>query len=109
MRSIIIFPDSVGVAIVNPAPDCELPIQAIARKDVPAGSPYKIVPTTFFDNQVDIARENWTADFSSPDGYGAEYGAGTNLEVLEYFSNEDEILMCNLKNSENGETLTVQA
>ena len=40
----IIYPtDEGGVAIVIPAPDCSLSIEEIAAKDVPAGTPFKIV------------------------------------------------------------------
>ncbi len=40
----IIYPtDDGGVAIIVPAPECGLTIEAIAAKDVPAGKPYKIV------------------------------------------------------------------
>lgn len=40
----IIYPtDDGGVAIIVPAPNCGLSIEAIASKDVPAGKPYKIV------------------------------------------------------------------
>jgi len=44
MNQRIIFPtDDGGVAVIVPAPECGLSIQAIAAKDVPAGKPYKIV------------------------------------------------------------------
>ena len=40
----IIYPTPEGgVAIIIPAPNCELTIEEIAAKDVPAGIPYKIV------------------------------------------------------------------
>jgi hypothetical protein len=40
----IIFPnDEGGVSIVVPTPDCELSLEQIAGKDVPAGKPYQIV------------------------------------------------------------------
>ena len=40
----IIYPTPEGgVAIIVPAPDCGLTIEEIAAKDVPAGTPYKIV------------------------------------------------------------------
>ena len=40
----IIYPNNEGgVAIIIPAPECELTIEEIAAKDVPAGKPYKIV------------------------------------------------------------------
>ena len=32
-----------GVAVIVPAEECGLTIEEIASKDVPAGSPYKIV------------------------------------------------------------------
>lgn len=44
MNQRIIFPtDEGGVAVIVPAPECGLSIEAIAAKDVPAGKPYKIV------------------------------------------------------------------
>lgn len=44
MNSRIIYPtDDGGVAIIVPAPECELTIEEIATKDVPAGKPYKIM------------------------------------------------------------------
>lgn len=40
----IIYPTNEGgVAIIIPASECELTIEEIAAKDVPAGKPYKIV------------------------------------------------------------------
>jgi hypothetical protein len=42
MNQRIIYPTDDGVAIIVPA-DCELTIEEIAAKDVPAGKPYKIV------------------------------------------------------------------
>ena len=66
----IIYPNGKsGIMLVIPAPDCGIPVEEIARKDVPAGVPYLIlndsdVPDdrTFFDA--------WEADFSNPDGQG---------------------------------------
>ncbi|GAA2821579.1 hypothetical protein [Aminobacter aminovorans] len=57
------------MAVVIPAERAALPIEEIARKDVPAGVPYRIVAAT--DIPEDRSqRELWTADFSQPDGYG---------------------------------------
>jgi hypothetical protein len=40
----IIYPtDDNAVAVIIPAPECELTIEEIAAKDVPQGKPYKIV------------------------------------------------------------------
>ena len=44
MNKRIIYPnDEGGVAVIVPAPECELTIEEIAAKDVPAGKPYEIV------------------------------------------------------------------
>ncbi len=44
MNQRIIYPtDDGGVAVIIPAPECELTIEEIAAKDVPAGKPFKIV------------------------------------------------------------------
>lgn len=57
----IIYPTSTGIAVVTPTG--ELPIQEVARKDVPAGAPYLFVD----DSAIPTALE---ADFSVPDGHG---------------------------------------
>lgn len=47
MTKRIIYPTkNGGVAVIVPAPECELTIEEIAAKDVPAGVPFKIVDTT---------------------------------------------------------------
>ena len=44
MNSRIIYPtDDGGVAVIVPAAECGLSIEAIAAKDVPNGKPFKIV------------------------------------------------------------------
>jgi hypothetical protein len=44
MNQRIIYPtDEGGVAVLIPSPNCELTIEQIAAKDVPAGKPYQIV------------------------------------------------------------------
>ena len=40
----IIYPnDDGGVSIIVPSPNCDLTIEEIAAKDVPAGKPYQII------------------------------------------------------------------
>ena len=40
----IIYPnDEGGVSILTPAPECELTIEELAAKDVPADKPFQIV------------------------------------------------------------------
>ena len=47
MNQFIIYPtDEGGVAVIIPAPDCNLSIEEIAAKDVPTGKPYKIINTS---------------------------------------------------------------
>lgn len=63
----IIYPFESGIAVIHPTG--VLPIDEVARKDVPAGVPYLIVD----DSLIPADRTNrdaWTADFSTPDGYG---------------------------------------
>ncbi len=44
MNQRIIYPtDDGGVAVIVPAAECGLTIEAIAAKDVPEGKPFKIV------------------------------------------------------------------
>lgn len=65
---VVIFPSSATVSVVYPQP-CGLPIQEIARKDVPFGVPYRIIDAA--DIPADRTyRDAWSADFSAPDGHG---------------------------------------
>jgi hypothetical protein len=44
MNKRIIYPnDDGGVAVIVPAPECNLTIEEIAAKDVPEGKPFQIV------------------------------------------------------------------
>ncbi len=47
----------------------ELPIEDVAQKDVPAGTPYLIVEDDVIPSDRSF-RNAWEADFSNPDGYG---------------------------------------
>ena len=66
-NAIIYQQDSGNIALVIPTG--ELPIEEVAKKDVPAGAPYLIVDT------ADVPEDHtffsaWEADFTTPDGYG---------------------------------------
>ena len=68
MNDRIIYPTpDGGVAVIVPAGS--LPTAEVARKDVPAGVPYRIVDASDIPSDRS-ARELWAADFSNPDGYG---------------------------------------
>jgi hypothetical protein len=68
MTKRIIYPtQDGGVAILIPAG--ELSIEEVARKDVPAGVPFKIVDTTEVPDDRTF-RSAWEADMTSPSGVG---------------------------------------
>jgi hypothetical protein len=58
-----------GLAVIIPAPECQLLIDELARKDVPAGTPFKIITVNDLPADRDF-RGAWEADFSEPDGHG---------------------------------------
>lgn len=68
----IIFPNEEdGIAVLTPAPGCDLTLDEIAAKDVPAGRPYLIVDLA--DIPADRTfRSAWEADFSNPHGFGGQ-------------------------------------
>ena len=69
MNTLIIFPnDTGGVVFCYPA-DCGLTIEEIARKDVPAGKPYLLVPDELVPKDH-LFFDAFEADFSNPHGYG---------------------------------------
>lgn len=72
MNQFIIYPnDEGGVALIMPTG--EIAIEEVARKDVPAGKPYRFVTR---DQFADFEFFNaWEADFSNPDGYGIGHDA----------------------------------
>ena len=64
----IIYSNTDGtVAVIIPTG--ELPIEAVAAKDVPAGVPYLFVTTDDVPSDRTF-RGAWEADFTTPDGYG---------------------------------------
>jgi hypothetical protein len=62
----IIYNNNGGVSIIHPTG--ELPIEEVARKDVPAGVPYQIVDASDIPTDREF-RNAWEADII-PDGYG---------------------------------------
>ena len=73
MQVIIYRQDSGVPAVVVPTQDAldKFGIQAIARKDVPPGKPYKIVESD--DLPVSEVQENWTVDEADlTDGFGSD-------------------------------------
>jgi hypothetical protein len=67
MKKVIHPNEFGGVTLIAPSDGWD--VEVVARKDVPAGVPYKIV------NSEDLPQDHqffnaWEADFSNPDGYG---------------------------------------
>jgi hypothetical protein len=79
MNERIIYPTDDGVAIIIPTPECGLTIDDIAKKDVPAGVPYKIVDATDIPEDRTF-RGAWEADITEPDGIGLGYDAWFALQ-----------------------------
>jgi hypothetical protein len=65
-KRIIYQNDEGGVSIIIPTG--ELPIEKVARKDVPAGVPYQIVDVSDIPTDREF-RNAWEANIV-PDGYG---------------------------------------
>lgn len=58
-----------GVGLILPALSCGLSLQQIARKDVPYGAPFRIVPDESVPEDLELMGA-WEADFTEPDGNG---------------------------------------
>ena len=92
MDEVIIYPNDDGsISIVHPAPDCWLSITQIALKDVLPGRPFLIVPADSIP-QDHLFFSAFEADFSNPHGYGADYGTGSNVDVIGWNPDKTPIL-----------------
>jgi hypothetical protein len=99
MTQVIIYPHQNGQGGVELLiPSGELPIDEVAKKDVPAGLPYLILDQDILPDTYEFF-DAWEADFSNPDGYGASYGNGTELAVVEYING----LATRVRNENTGE------
>ena len=67
MKRIIYPTPEGGVAVV--VPTGELPIEEVARKDVPAGVPFNIIDADDMPSDRTF-RSAWEADITNPDGVG---------------------------------------
>ncbi len=67
MSQIIIYPrEDGGLCLVFPT--YELPVEEVAKRDLPPGVPYLIVPPEYIPDDPNFV-DAWEADFSTPDGY----------------------------------------
>jgi hypothetical protein len=70
MEKVIAYPSNGSIGIIYPVNDCGIPFEEICRKDVPDGTPYKILDKASLPNENYVFRDAWEVDFSNPDGYG---------------------------------------
>jgi hypothetical protein len=85
MNQRILYPTDDGISILIPTG--ELDILEVARKDVPANTPYLIVNTEDIPSDRTF-RNAWEADFSNPDGYGI--GAEAWFAEQEELNNDND-------------------
>jgi hypothetical protein len=83
----IIYPNDDGtLAIVSPTPDFlenVSTIMHVALKDVPPGKPFKIIPFEVLPTDYTYWA-SWEYDFTDNDGYGADYGTGSDNDVIAW-------------------------
>jgi hypothetical protein len=81
MKRIIYQNNDGGVSIIIPTPEAlqTLTIDDIAKKDVPAGVPYKIVDASDIPEDRTF-RGAWEANITEPDGVGLGYDAWFALQ-----------------------------
>lgn len=64
----IIYPNELGgICLLYPAG--ALPVEEVARKDVPTGAPYIIIDAADIPTDRTF-RDAWEADFAQPHGHG---------------------------------------
>ena len=76
MKIIYPLPDG-GIAVIHPTG--ELAIGQVALKDVPPNVPFRLVDDAAIPTDRSL-RDAWTADFSTPDGYGIGPAAWAALQ-----------------------------
>jgi len=94
MKRIIYKNPDNSVSVIVPSDEALslMTIEQIATKDVPAGKPYKIVDASEVPSDR-TWRNAWTIDEEElTDGVGADYGVGSENEVIAYDENSNPIL-----------------
>jgi hypothetical protein len=77
---VIVFERNGSISLLWPSEP--YPVEEVAKKDVPVGTPYLIINAS--DIPQDPAfRSAWVVDFSNPTGYGQGYSDVINKMVAE--------------------------
>ena len=96
MNQVIVYPNQIvkgEIVVVHPNINCGLTIEQIALKDVPSGVPYILVNNADIPTGTDAMYfAAWEADFSQPQGTGADYGCGSYYSVVGWNSDGTPIL-----------------
>lgn len=100
MKKVIYPNENGGVCLMTAAEGWDIKI--VARKDVPAGLPYKFV------NSEDLPEDHtffnaWEADFTNPDGYGigAEAWFKEQEELQKKLEQDSELTIQEVENDQN--------
>lgn len=87
--------ESGGVSVLHPTEEALsfMSIDEIAKKDVPTGLPYKIVEDDYLPTDRTF-RDAWEIEEETiTDGFGADYGIGSDNILIGYDENRDPITM----------------
>jgi hypothetical protein len=88
-------PQTGTMSVVCPSPFCDIPIEQIALKDVPPNVPYLIVDDADLPSDFTF-QHAWEADFSQAHGVGADYGTGSENEVVAWNSDWSPVVKANV-------------
>lgn len=80
MSKVVVFARDGAISLLWPSQP--YPVEEVAKKDVPIGTPYLIIDETDIP-QDPTFRSAWVVDFSNPDGYGQGYSEVINKMVAE--------------------------
>lgn len=65
IETVVLYPNDIGgIAIVFPTG--ELPVEEVAKRDIPKGKPFKYMAYADLPANLDDVQ----ADFTTPDGFG---------------------------------------
>jgi hypothetical protein len=79
MSQIIVYPTDSGCCILYPTG--ELPIETVARKDVPQGIAYKFLDSSELPQDREF-RNAWEVEIDIPDGYGDPDGYWVEQKLI---------------------------
>jgi hypothetical protein len=108
-KRIIYQTNEGGVAIIIPSG--ELPLEQVARKDVPAGAQFKIIDTVDVPDDRTF-RNAWEADMTSPHGTGIGQQAWfieqyeAEIEAINAEAAPQALVVASIENAELPEELT---